>query len=821
MRFQLTDYQTDATGDVLDAIREAAERYETAGKLSAVSLSAPTGAGKTVVATAVIERLLYGDEDTPPQPETTVVWVTDDPNLNQQTRRKMIVSASRIKPGQLITVDQTLDQETLSPGAVYFIHIQQLGRGATNYVKTGDRRQWSLWDTIANTIRQRGDDFLLIIDEAHRGTGKKPGGSKTITAQLVEGAGGALPPSPVVIGISATPERFVDAITKTGMRTLYPIVVDPEAVRESGLIKDKICIKHPVDNQPGDSTLLGLAVRELRAFDALWNDYTTEQDEPHVMPALVIQVRPRTSSAELKAIVDHLTSEWRELGDRAIAHAFQEHTTLDLGQRTVRYIAPQDVQDDPDLRVVLFKEALTTGWDCPRAEVMLSLRTAADHTYIAQLIGRMVRTPLARRIASNEVLNTVSLYLPHYDAQQVHEVVVGIQSDDSQIVSRIEVDSIACPRNPQVPQDVWQQLADIPTFTRPARNHRSEVARLNALAVLLVGSKLDADATDVARRHLVDTLSRQADRLSGALAKKIESYMHLTYEILTVDLGSGGIAKVEASANVDASNINDLFRRARRVLGDSAAKWYWDTLCDDGVDPDEAKARIAALADDPTTVPVLESAAKTLIDSWRSEYNSAIGELPDAARTAFYRIWQQSRLPEQVGLIVPDQITASDSDKRYPKHLFANGDGLYPCRFSGWEDDVVETELAKGESLIAWYRNPTSGTAALAVPYVQSGQPRTLYPDFLFFHEVDGRIVADVIDPHRPDSADTSPKWLGLAEYAQRFSSHFRRVLAVAKDGDDRLVSLDLKNPDVVTRLSQAHTETDVQNIFSDLGGPY
>ena len=48
---------------------------------------------------------------------------------------------------------------------------------------------------------------------------------------------------------------------------------------------------------------------------------------------------------------------------------------------------------------VLFKEALTTGWDCPRAEVMFSQRVAGDHTYIAQLIGRMVRTPLARRIA--------------------------------------------------------------------------------------------------------------------------------------------------------------------------------------------------------------------------------------------------------------------------------------------------------------------------------------------------------------------------------------------------------------------------------------
>ena len=64
-------------------------------------------------------------------------------------------------------------------------------------------------------------------------------------------------------------------------------------------------------------------------------------------------------------------------------------------------------QQDMRLRVVLFKLSLNTGWDCPRAEVMMSFRAAADATYIAQLVGRMVRTPLARRIVDVESLNTV------------------------------------------------------------------------------------------------------------------------------------------------------------------------------------------------------------------------------------------------------------------------------------------------------------------------------------------------------------------------------------------------------------------------------
>ncbi len=90
MKFQLTSYQTDATADVVNALDEGFGRFKKNQRLTAVSLSAPTGAGKTVIATAVIERLMYGDENTEPNPALTVLWVTDDPSLNQQTRRKML-----------------------------------------------------------------------------------------------------------------------------------------------------------------------------------------------------------------------------------------------------------------------------------------------------------------------------------------------------------------------------------------------------------------------------------------------------------------------------------------------------------------------------------------------------------------------------------------------------------------------------------------------------------------------------------------------------------------------------------------------------------
>jgi type III restriction enzyme len=817
----LTDYQADAAGEVVYSLQEGFSRFDKHQKLTAVSLSAPTGAGKTVIATSVIEQMLFGSEEVEPNPDLTVLWVTDDPSLNQQTRRKMLLASSLIKPSQLVTVDQSLDQKELDLGRIYFVHIQQLGKGSTNYVKTGNNRQFSIWDTIGNTISHRGEHFVLIVDEAHKGTVAKTSGAKTITAQLIDGAGGAFPPTPVVLGISATPERFNEAISKAGQRTLEPVGVDPIAVQESGLIKDKILISHPREAQPSDSTLLDMAVGDLKLYDSLWAKYSQEQNEPAVAPVLVIQCKAMVSDHDLKATLDTLAEAWNILDDKAIGHSFQEHSTLNLGTRSVRYIAPQDIQDDPHLRVVLFKEALTTGWDCPRAEVMLSFRSAKDYTYIAQLIGRMVRTPLARRIPTDGVLNTVALYLPDYDDKQVDLVVKGLQSDESNITATPEVDSVTCARNASIPDSVWGTIGALPTYTRPGKYHRNEVARLNALATLLVGNELDKQAMDTARKHITDTLGREAARLGQKLDDKVADFEKLDYQTQSVDLASGDVEKLSASVFINARNIDDLFRRARRTLGDSAAKWYWDLLCEAGADADEAKIRVAALADDPSVSVVLEADAKLLIDAWRTQHNGAISTLPDAKRAQFYKIWQQAKAPSQVLMIMPSQITASDQETRYAKHIYVDAKKSFPSKLNTWEEPAVSAELARADSIIGWYRNPTGGTSALAVPYEQSGIGRTMYPDFLFFHMIDGEVVVDVVDPHRPNESDTSSKWRGLAAYAINHGDKFRRVSAVIKNSDDQLLSLDLKDPNVAAALADATNEPDIRKIFADYGGAY
>lgn len=126
MRFTLEDYQVAATERVLTGIARARRDYREDGERTAVGLTAPTGAGKTVIATAVLEGLYFGTATRAADPNVTVLWLTDDPALNRQTINKILqASGGRLDANRIRFLADT-DERTLEPGFIYFVHIQAL-----------------------------------------------------------------------------------------------------------------------------------------------------------------------------------------------------------------------------------------------------------------------------------------------------------------------------------------------------------------------------------------------------------------------------------------------------------------------------------------------------------------------------------------------------------------------------------------------------------------------------------------------------------------------------------------------------------------------
>ena len=166
-----------------------------------------------------------------------------------------------------------------------------------------------------------------------------------------------------------------------------------------------------------------------------WDMFYDRQKTRRVNPIFMIQVENgtagRISNTDLdeviKTIEDRMGSTF---GDDEIVHAFGEKSTLTINGRTVRYEEPSRIEENRAVRVVLFKDALSTGWDCPRAETMMSFRRAIDSTYIAQLLGRMFRTPLQQRVSSDEYLNTVYLFLPYFNQDTVAKIIKELQDEE-------------------------------------------------------------------------------------------------------------------------------------------------------------------------------------------------------------------------------------------------------------------------------------------------------------------------------------------------------------------------------------------------------
>ena len=122
MKFDLFDYQRDAAVNCLQRLSRV--RHDLSGGYrSAFGLSAITGSGKTVIATAVIEATFFGSADlgVDADPRACFLWVTDDPALNNQTRNKMLAASDRLAVNQLYTIENDFMADRLSPGTVYFL----------------------------------------------------------------------------------------------------------------------------------------------------------------------------------------------------------------------------------------------------------------------------------------------------------------------------------------------------------------------------------------------------------------------------------------------------------------------------------------------------------------------------------------------------------------------------------------------------------------------------------------------------------------------------------------------------------------------------
>ncbi len=621
MKFTLKDYQEDAVKDVLDRLKKARKRWHEDSDKHAFSLTATTGAGKTVMAAAVFEALFYGSDDFnfEADPGAVVIWFSDDPSLNVQSLWRLQEASDKLTISDLVTIENTFNRDSLEPGKVYFLNTQKLGRNSllvrghdASAADAGkedaqlrlmpDMRSFTIWDIIQNTIENPDLTLYLVLDEAHRGMRESRatnGDSKpTIVKQLINGTS-SVPGIPIVWGISATVERFNLAMAGMQERdTLSNVIVDSKKVQDSGLLKDAIILDVPGDTGDFSTVLVRRGTDKLREISEAWAEYAKQQNSAEtVLPLMVLQVPNSPVHDQIGQALDTIFERWPNLPSDCVANVFGEHKTEKFGSHTVPYISPERVQESYWVRILIAKDAISTGWDCPRAEVMVSFRAATDKTHITQLLGRMVRTPLARRIPGNDRLNSVDCLLPRFDRKSVQEVVASLMSGGENgediPIRRILINPHEMKPNPAIPEEVWTKLLSLPSQTLPKRQSRP-VKRLTALAHELAVDGLLADAGKKAHAELHKVLDETQVDCEREIKKARQSVLTVEGKSVNANLQTKAMTFDDFVEAADYVVIEDAYKRAGRIISADLARTYSEYLAAQAEGDDDEEALVEA-----------------------------------------------------------------------------------------------------------------------------------------------------------------------------------------------------------------------------------
>jgi type III restriction enzyme len=444
----------------------------------------------------------------------------------------------------------------------------------------------------------------------------------------------------------------------------------------------------------------------------------------------------------------------------------------------IAIVRVQKIQGDAALRVVFFKMALSTGWDCPRAEVMMSFRRAADHTLIAQLVGRMVRTPLARRVEEDEFLGSVALFLPHYDESGLKAIIEKLEDPDSGSPVKVERQTdLAIYERAKDKEDLFDALAKVPTYVLDNTRRQANTRRLLSLARKLTMDGIDADAWSEAKLLAVDTLKAESTRLrkNPEFAAKVSGRATINVKEFMVEYGELRELKDSRTIAVEVTseNIDDLFTKCETILGEGLKDEYWRRV-HDHEEPDRSKLELFCILQDPASVRSVQEECGKRIDTLFDRYRDKIEEMPSSRREQYARIGRQGSDPRAETIHPPELIEVRKETPLWNGHLFVDDAGKFGWKVNTWEETVLRDEM-KGKTFAGWLRNIPRKHWALCVPYGQ-GQAKPMYPDILTFRREGTKIKIDVLDPHDESRGDAATKAVGLADFARRHGAAFGRI---------------------------------------------
>lgn len=350
---------------------------------------APTGAGKTVMASQLLNDLteVLPTRGDCPYSQVAYIWIAPN-KLHQQSYFKMknyFTETRLLKPVMYDELDHAAGY--IQPGEILFVNWESINK-AKNVMVRDSEQNASIFEICRRTREEYGLPIVVIIDEEHLFWSKTADKSKKVLDQIMP---------KVEIRISATPKT-----------QSYNVVNIPrEKVVAEEMIKKQVILNPDItegwtDDRELNEHLINKALEKRNQIAAAYKELGV-----NINPLLLIQLPNDTS--ETMSAEDTKIAEQVKTYLQAIKGIDAENGKLAVWLSNEKENLANLEQPDNLAEVLLFKQAIALGWDCPRAAVLLIFRKLQSNTFTIQTVGRILRMP-EQKFYTNNLLNVGYVY---------------------------------------------------------------------------------------------------------------------------------------------------------------------------------------------------------------------------------------------------------------------------------------------------------------------------------------------------------------------------------------------------------------------------
>jgi len=376
-QFNLLEFQKSTVEELLFTLTSV---WGSSNRQIPLILKSPTGSGKTFMMAHFIKGLNHlpnWDVD------KAFVWITFSDELAMQSKEKFFRYFENTLENELLTVQDINSRGVLMKNDILFINWQKVvSKSAESRVlrrpedELMQKESGKYFEDLIDATYETNREIVLIVDESHKNSRTK------LAQEIID----YINPK-VIVKVSATPEEE-PTISQVKNNEAGYVEVSRQKVVDEGLIKEKIVVQTDEDlqkfkGQDLDEVLIDLAIN--KRFEIV-DQYKKIKKE--INPLILIQL----PNDDRKLIEIGQKTKEQVVLELLIKKGIKEDKIamwFDGKQKNMEFVT----ENDSDVDFMLFKQAAGTGWDCPRAHILIMFREISSPTFYTQTIGRILRMP--------------------------------------------------------------------------------------------------------------------------------------------------------------------------------------------------------------------------------------------------------------------------------------------------------------------------------------------------------------------------------------------------------------------------------------------